>query len=120
MKGDLKFSVLFFLLITGYLFSPCAKAQGSQADNGSHEQRLVSPTKASPGTYRFIIEPGGEQEAFTEEVLVIAEQLRMDHQRVTYDLSDRVSIEIFSRDELRDRQPSQIRSLNDNRANHEN
>lgn len=114
------FRQLIFFACGLFVADTAAAQSGNQNLNTAQEQRIAEPSKARPGTYRLIIQPGGDQEFFTEDVLVIAEQLRMDHQRVRYTLSDRVSIEIYSRDELQNRQPSEIKLQNEKSENHEN
>lgn len=91
----------------------------AQSPDALVERRIPSPKKALPGTYRLLVATGGEQEIFAEDVLVIAEQLRRDHETIRYPLSDKVTIEIFSRDELRNRNADSVRLSDDKPVDHE-
>jgi hypothetical protein len=96
-----------------------AEASQAQGAGNNAEKRMPVAAKATPGTYRLLVNPGGEQEFFPEEVLVMAEQLRRDHETIRYPLSSFVTIEIFSRDELRNRNVDSARLSEDKPVDHE-
>ncbi|MFM9028515.1 MAG: hypothetical protein ACKOQ6_11040 [Bacteroidota bacterium] len=110
---------VILLCSIGLLSNYSARAQGSNHATNDTEQRQANPAKARPGTYLFIVEPGGEQEVFTDDVLIIAEQLRREHETIRYQLSAFVTIEILSRDEVRSQQHTSYLLTNDESERHE-
>lgn len=86
--------LLILLLSAGPLFgySPAPVQQDSTVSQYK---------KADQGTYQLIIQSGGENELFTSDVLVLAEQLRKENERVLYELSPKVKLIILSRAEIR-------------------
>lgn len=64
------------------------------------EQRLILPAKALPGTYQFVISDQENQEVFTEDILIVIEQLRSDTETIVYQVTEKVSVKILSRKEI--------------------
>jgi hypothetical protein len=68
--------------------------------NAGYEEAPRSAVKAAPGTYQFIVDPQGLDEAFPSDILVIAELLRQDDETTYHKLSSHVTLKIISRQEI--------------------
>jgi hypothetical protein len=62
---------------------------------------LGEPRKAAAGTYQFVIKDTKKEFVYTDELLVMIEEKRQDHDQITLYLNRQVEVIIPSRDAIK-------------------
>lgn len=63
-------------------------------------KEIDGPRKAAPGTYQFIIKDTKTEFVYTDELLIMIEEKRKDHEEITIALSAKIAVLIPSRDQV--------------------
>lgn len=59
------------------------------------------PKKAAPGTYQFVIRDTKKEFVYTDELLIIIEEKRKDHEEISVPLNKQVDVIIPSREQIK-------------------